>query len=765
MYLNLFHNGKKYIYETGNKLNIGHLKEITDSILSSTNKSKDNKDMMHIIYNNPSIFHKYLNPNDKTFLRDLIPKGQQRVQFSIKLKDGNSASELKEDIKYLKNHKSMDKKENPEKKIFGNFFYLLSSQKKFNNLINYKYNEMLLEIRQFIRRINEIYEEMYKTYMQSQANYNDEMNKNNRNDVSKKIEFITQYEIQMIKFIEKEKLFFQKLNSLMKDCLLEQNGKIIISNKNMKELYKNMFSDNAKDIKLNFDDKEYINNIIENPFKSGDEKIERRNKNFKTVISNNDKGPNKTKSKNNLNLDLDEDILLQDKISKNKSRKFLHSLSFNQLNFKSKLFNPNNFNSNNTNNNFGLSNKNLSNKKSEEKKPKLMISTEVGQDGVQRGKIVLFSEGKNKKINEQLNSMNSMDKIKEEDELDNDNGNNNKLNSIKNRLSFRNDKSNNLINKYQTKDDINNNLNLFKNISSSDNNEQNNRFSLFKIKNQKTGFKLNFNLDNNENNALNKKNSGTNMLEVKNENNNNNNEYKNTDSTEYLHNKKNDKNNSNIDLNNKIGTNIDVKKDDDKNNINNNNNEPNNKDNKDNINNDNTKENQGDNKNNQEIKEDNINNTLALKDILLSKEESSINVKKKPKKIKKRKKRKSSSEEGSSKSEEKDNNSNNNNNSEKSKPNKKSFNDDDSKDTERSKKDENKDLFDLHLLRNLSMDKDNPYKRNVYSNSHNSKKIKENELIRPEIPESDESEEEKKKLSLFKKKKKAHIKNKYDFLI
>ena len=122
MYLNLFHNGKKYIYETGNKLNIGHLKEITDNILSSTNKSKDNKDMMHIIYNNPSIFHKYLNPNDKTFLRDLIPKGQQRVQFSIKLKDGNSASELKEDIKYLKNHKSMDKKENPEKKIFGNFF-------------------------------------------------------------------------------------------------------------------------------------------------------------------------------------------------------------------------------------------------------------------------------------------------------------------------------------------------------------------------------------------------------------------------------------------------------------------------------------------------------------------------------------------------------------------------------------------------------------------------------------------------------------------
>ena len=43
MYLNLFHNGKKYIYETGNKLNIGHLKEISEGIL------KSNKNIMQII--------------------------------------------------------------------------------------------------------------------------------------------------------------------------------------------------------------------------------------------------------------------------------------------------------------------------------------------------------------------------------------------------------------------------------------------------------------------------------------------------------------------------------------------------------------------------------------------------------------------------------------------------------------------------------------------------------------------------------------------
>ena len=77
-----------------------------------------------------------------------------------------------------------------------------------------------------------------------------------------------------------------------------------------------------------------------------------------------------------------------------------------------------------------------------------------------------------------------------------------------------------------------------------------------------------------------------------------------------------------------------------------------------------------------------------------------------------------------------------------------------------------KDLFDLRLLKNLSVDKDNPYKKpSIPFYGNNMKKIKENELIRPEIPESDDSEEEKKKLALVKKKKKNHIKNKYDFLI
>ena len=71
MYLNLLYNGKKFVYEANNKLNIGHLKEISEKILNS------DKNLMHIIYNN----NKYIFPNDKTFLKDLIPKGKKKQLF------------------------------------------------------------------------------------------------------------------------------------------------------------------------------------------------------------------------------------------------------------------------------------------------------------------------------------------------------------------------------------------------------------------------------------------------------------------------------------------------------------------------------------------------------------------------------------------------------------------------------------------------------------------------------------------------------------
>ena len=735
MYLNLFHNGKKYIYETGNKLNIGHLKEISEGIL------KSNKNIMEIIYDNPSTFHKYINPNDKTFLRDLIPKGQRRAQFSIKFGSGNLGSS-ENSIKFLQ--KSADSEKGmgdfPHKNIFGNFSYMYSAQKKFNMMITNKFNELLLELRELLRRINEVYDEIYKNFAQSNINYNKEMTKNNKADVNNKMKQIIEYEFHMIKFFDKEKIFYEKLNAVLRRCLLEQNGKIVVSNKTMKDLYKNMFTDNDKNFKLDLNEKnEYISNIIENPIKNSENSNMKKNKNFLSL----------------------EDELFHDKIFKNKSKNFLHSLSslsINNFSYKNNKNNNSNFNfntnsefdGNKTNNNnhniLNLKtnksiNRNNSLNTNNSRKSKLMISTEVGPDGVQRGKITLFSnEIKSKKDIDSKNNKEKSDKTKGENETSNDEKNSNKnLDLIKN-LDSRNRKSFGFSN-FKTNLNINKNINIFS-TEEKDNKKRLNSLKLYPQKNEGTNMSKELNGENKDNKE-NKKDSKHPSI-TGNENA--------SDSTDYLNkDKNNNKGKSNIDLNkidsNKDNINKKEGKDENKNDSNNkenNNNDPNfNKENNENDNNINNK----------------INDETLL--ILNKNDENSVqeNGKKKKKKAKKeRKKRKNSSE---------DNSSDNDSDKEKKKAEKKKNNsNEDSKASEKSKKDSSKDLFDLHLLRNLSPDKDNPYKKRSFPlYGTGMKKLKENTLIRPDIPDSDDSEEEKKKLALVKKKKKNHIKNKYDFLI
>ena len=68
---------EKNIYKTNDKLNIGHLKELTSKIINP------DKNLTHIIYNN----NKYIFPNDKIFLKNLIPKGQQSTKLSLRIDD------------------------------------------------------------------------------------------------------------------------------------------------------------------------------------------------------------------------------------------------------------------------------------------------------------------------------------------------------------------------------------------------------------------------------------------------------------------------------------------------------------------------------------------------------------------------------------------------------------------------------------------------------------------------------------------------------
>ena len=617
---------------------------------------------------------------------------------------------------------------------------MYTAQKKFNMMITNKFNEMLLELRELIRRINQVYDEIYKNFAQSNINYNQEVTKSNKNDLSNKMKQITEYEFHMIKFFEKEKLFYEKLNAVMRHCLMEQNGKIVVSNKTMKDLYKNMFTDSNNNIKVDLNEKnEYISNIIENPFM---------------------KGENSGKKKNSSNLSL-EDELFHDKIFKKQSKQFLHSLSslnidnhnnnninsdfsYNNLNNKNNSnfnFNPNNEFSENksninipnlkTNKTLNRNNTLSTNNNNKIRQSKLMISTEIGPDGVQRGKIVLFSEDKkSKKDLDGKDNKEKSDKTKEENESGNNENNSANLDLIKSRLSFRNRKGFGLPS-FRTNLNINKNLNLFP-IEEKDDKK---RLNTNNQKNTGTNMNKNSNEENNKNNKKDPKNP-----DVANENI--------SDSTEYLHKEKNkNKEKSKKDLTNVDNKDKDSKNQDkDKNGINNN--DPNNP-------NDKNKENNNDPNSNNKITDEAL---LALNNNNNENIDSENASKKKKKPKKERKKRKNSSEDNSSEDED--------DKEKKKEKKKKNSEGGDSKESERSKKSSTKDLFDLHLLRNLTVDKDNPYKKPSYPvYGTGLKKVKENTLIRPEIPESDDSEEEKKKLALVKKKKKNHIKNKYDFLI
>ena len=359
MYLNLLYNGKKYLYETNNKLNIGHLKELSEKILNS------DKSLMHIIFNN----NKYIFPNDKTFLKDLIPKGQKRTAFSIKVdeREDKDINDEENDIFSTTPKtigKSFDEVINSniiKKNILNNFSNIWNNKKKFNSTLTYKYNEFLIEIREFNRRINEIYEELFQSYTQNNMNYNHNFSETINNEINNKLTEISHYEYQMIKFIEREKFYYQTLNTLIKKCLLIQNNKTLISNKNLKELYNEMFDENSRNNNFDFkmDEAEFNNNFNNNQINSHFE-------NKTSVLDNTHSTLGKTKNKL-----LFENTSLDKAIKTNKKR-ILPLLSYD-------------------NNNNG------NNKIIGQQDKKMMISTEIGADGVQRGKIILFSSEDNKK--------------------------------------------------------------------------------------------------------------------------------------------------------------------------------------------------------------------------------------------------------------------------------------------------------------------------------------------------------------------------------
>ena len=757
MYLNLLHNGKKYLYETNSKLNIGHLKELSEKILHS------DKSFMHIIYNN----NKYIFPNDKTFLKDLIPKGKKRTAFSIKVDDKdsprNNETIIIHDNNYktpenIHHHASLDEalKTNLKKNNYRKFSNMWSNQKKFNNTITYKYNEFLIEIREFNRRITELYEELFQSYTQSNIKYNTFICEDNCNDVNTKLSEISQFEYQMIKFIEKEKYYYQKLNSLIKKCIILHNNRIIVSNKNLQDLYKELFSDNIRNNDFNFNESEYYSNLNNN-FHSFDNSTKNSYsyKLFSPLEQKNSfmESPSAF-AKKNIKYSMEDPL---DKTIKIKQKKTLPLLLYDSINKENR---------------------------------KMLISTEIGKDGIERGKITLFGD---EKI---LKNKKEMEKKKEE-ELGEIEGNgegaqdekeDNKNDLIKNRLISRNKNSKEYFMPFKTKDEGIKNKNILKNLSSEKVNERNKQKKL-KIQKQKSTIELNSNLDiiNSHKSMSSKKNirirknnsdKDNNLIknkldddettknkdakEEKNEKEDkddkeNKNDNENTisnaksnlsDSSDFAKNKNNSSKFISSANNSSRKTSIKI--------VNDNNNNKANENEKEEIKIDKNKENKKEiNKNENNEEDKNIKRPV----------QSLFNRNFSNKKKKNRKRRNSNMDE-SSNTDGDDDDDEDAKELKRIKAKRKKYQKDviseANNESEESKKEKNKDPFeDVTLLRSLLNHKDDPYRRNAPIRRGN---FDDNEVMELDpIIESDEDEE--KKIRLLKRKKKQYIKNKYDFLI
>ena len=342
MYLNLLHNGKKYFFETNNKLNVGHLKELSGKILNL------DKNFLHIMQNN----NKYAFPNN-TFLKDLIPQGKKRAVFSIKADEKNityNEDRLNDnDIKIPnKNRKSFEELINSnkiKKNIINKYSHIWNIQSKFLNTITYKYNEFLIEIREFNKRINEIYDKLYQNYIQSYMNHKI----NSENLINKKLTKISLFQYQMIKFIDNEKKYYQKLNNLIKNCISINNNKITILNRDLKELYIGMINANLRNSDYNTNSNRFFNYFKQNNTILG---------NMRSIFG-----------KNN-NKFIFDNSSLKKTITKDKKR-MSPCLSFDNIKRNNKIISS--------------------------QDEKMIISTELGSDGVQRGKIIIFDNEEDKK--------------------------------------------------------------------------------------------------------------------------------------------------------------------------------------------------------------------------------------------------------------------------------------------------------------------------------------------------------------------------------
>ena len=255
MYLNLIYNGNSYKYdpkEKSNMINIGHLKELSGKLLNY------NKNFLQLMNNNKT--NKYIFPDDKTLIKDLIPKGQQKASLSFKINSDDDDSNT--------NTHDINENEKAENKLFKNFTELFRYKKKFIKKLVYKCDKLLLVVREFNRRVSEIYENLFQNFLNCGC-----LNIENNSYFTD----MSTFEEEILSFIDKEIKYYKKINFILDKKLTDKDNKLnIFLDSFYREVKEGKRRDNSEEISS-------VINHIQNSFN----KDKSRNNNLNKLLTNN----------------------------------------------------------------------------------------------------------------------------------------------------------------------------------------------------------------------------------------------------------------------------------------------------------------------------------------------------------------------------------------------------------------------------------------------------------------------------------------------
>ena len=290
MNINILYNGKDYNFDLPNDTSIDYIKELSSKI------TKLNKASFDLIYNNEKIH----NNEKKTLIKNIIPEGEKNAMLTIdinpnrnkyinekkriisikntlkKIKDNNSFKAKIYDL-FKKENKILYKLNKNKSYIFNNHENpnLNKIIKKDNNSeiienfqsIFIKKNNILFSLmKEFNKKIKEIYLCIINKYIQSLKNNNEiHLASDNKDSSNTSRDFIyknnylyelTLFENKLIDFQENQ---IKKYSKILKFFQKYENNEILLK---LNELYNILISNNTDNIDNTYNNKENNSEII-----------------------------------------------------------------------------------------------------------------------------------------------------------------------------------------------------------------------------------------------------------------------------------------------------------------------------------------------------------------------------------------------------------------------------------------------------------------------------------------------------------------------